>query len=473
MTATPPGRDTLSRAVAGALAPTHADAVNHPDVTCRPRRETLNYHGGALVQNPDVFLLFWGNEWNSDPEHLSAKAALVSMYQNLGTSEYACAWREYAVPAYPLGAGTYNGSFVIASAPPSPLDDSVIRQKIQNEIAAGHAPARSDDRVYVVVPEKGVPVAATDGSTGCGGANFLFCGYHDSFGTAGAPFRYEVLPYPCTSGNGTCFFDGSTDPVPSFESVGSHELTELVTDPDSPPIDNGGWFSDRSGNENADICAGSRCDDQVVVGSTTYTVNPAWSNLAHACITGVACTPPAIECTDSAPGICVPATGRTSACGVEWLADPNLTLVAKTQLPGRTIRCADGQPFCDADGMQDGQCTFRIAACLNSQDPRVPCTPTSITSVKLTPAPNSVDPTNSANAATVLAALATADPGSVGTATGAVIAYSPAAATSNACTGYVNVVVPAGTLRRLGVTAQTGSGTARNRLTLTCSASLP
>ena len=463
-----------SRLVTGNAPAANAAVVNRPDPMCRPHAETLNYHGGALVKNPDVFILFWGNEWNTDAEHIAAKTALVSMSQNLGTSEFACAWREYAVPGLPLGPGTYNGSFVITSAPPSPLSDAAIQQAIKDEITAGDAPARTNDRVYVMVPKKGVPVVASDGSTGCGGFNFIFCGYHDSFGTAAAPFRYEVLPFPCNSGGGTCFVDVAEDPGTALQVVGSHELTELTTDPDSPAIGNGGWFSDHSGSENADICGGSACTDTVTVGAQTYTVNPAWSNLAKGCITGVACTAPALECTDGAPGICVSGTGKSHACELEWLADPNLTQIARTQLPGRTISCADGQLFCDADGAQDGQCTFHVAACLNSQDPRLACVPTSISSLKLTsPAPISTDPTNILNRATVLGALQNADPGSTGTVSGAGITYSPAAVTQNACTSYFNIVVPSGKQRRIAVTLHTGAGVARNRLSLKCSATLP
>jgi serine protease len=450
--------------------PSTLDFVQRPPA-CVQGSLPLRYHGGALVQHPDVFVLFWGSEWNTDPEQQAAKVALISMFQNIGTSDFACAWREYAVPAYPLGAGSYDGSYVITTNPPGTVDDATIRQKIQDEITAGHAPARTDDRIYFVAPKKGVVVMASDGSTGCGGANFVFCGYHDSFGITGAAFRYSVLPYPCSSGNGTCFADPTNDPGISLQTTGSHELTETVTDPDSPPIDNGGWFTAGPGNENADICAA--CPDTLTVGAQTYNVNPAWSNLARGCVTGVACAAPPIECTDGSPGLCVPGTGAANTCEFEWLVDPNLTRVARTQLPGRIVACADGQLFCDADGAADGQCTFRVAACLNSGDPRLACAPTAVTGLKLaSPLLASVDPVNVANAGTLLGALATVDPHSAGMTTGHQIIYSPAAATPDACTNYLPVVVPALRTRTLVVFVQTSFGLARNSLTLRCGASL-
>jgi len=427
-----------------------------------------------LVKNPDVFLLFWGSPWNTDAEQMAAKSALVSMFQNIGTSDFACAWREYGVPGFPLGPGTYHGSYVITTASPSPLDDATIQQKIQDEIAAGHAPSRTDDRVYVMIPAKGVAVAAGDGSTGCGGSNFVFCGYHDSFGTTGAAFRYAVLPYPCETIQGTCFVDPTNDPGMAFQVVGSHELTELVTDPDSPPIDSGGWFTAGPGNEDADICAADNCVDTVTAGGQTFSVNPGWSNLGRGCISGVSCSAPPLECTDTGPGICVTGIGTSNLCEFEWLADPNLTLVAKTQLPGRTVACADGQPFCDADDTTDGQCTFNVAGCLNAQDPRVACSPATITSLTLTsPQPSGADPVNNENVATLLNALKDADSGSSGVVAGNQITYSPAASTPNSCTNYLPIVVPAGAERRIAVTLHTAAGLAHNRLTLRCAPAVP
>ena len=432
------------------------DSVGH--APCTVKRGVLTYHGGALVQHPDVFVLFWGPQWNSDAAHIAAKNSLIAMFQVIGTSDFACAWREYGVNGEPLGSGTYNGSYVIPSAPPNPLDDSVIQSRIVTEVLAGHAPARTDDRVYVVVPPSGVPVSA-GGETGCGGSNFTFCGYHNDF-TSGGAFRYAVLPYPCTAGQGTCFVDPSQDVSKALQVVGSHELTETVTDPDTEP---GGWFSDRTGDENADICAGVECVDSVTEGTETFSVNPAWSNLAKGCITSVPCPPQPIGCTDPAPGACAAGSGTTASCEVEFLVDPNLTLKKRTGMPTNTVSCTDGQTLCDFDTVA-GQCTFHVATCLNSQDPRLPqCSTQPIHSIAVL-RPTSGDPIS----ATLLAALKTADGASTGSIGGTSISYTPAAATPNACTGYMSVVIPAGEKRKIQVVAQTTAGTAVSSLKLSC-----
>jgi len=111
---------------------------------------------------------------------------------------------------------------------------------------------------------------------------------------------------------------------------------------------------------------------------------------------------------------------------------------------------------------------------LNSSDPRLACTPTNVTSVMLTnPSPASSDPVSKANAGTLLGALATIDPSSTGTILGNQVTYTPEASTPDACTTYLNIVVPAGTTRNLATTLQTSAGVARNRLQLKCAAHFP
>src|ERR1700759_1720102 len=62
-------------------ARTVADGIGRPDpALCRPRKDTLAYHGGDLVESPAVSLLFWGSQWTTDPQHLATKAALIDFY---------------------------------------------------------------------------------------------------------------------------------------------------------------------------------------------------------------------------------------------------------------------------------------------------------------------------------------------------------------------------------------------------------
>jgi len=452
------------------------DGVGRAGPLCRPRRGTLRYHGGELVLNPDVFVIFWGPQWQSDQTHIDAAAAITTLYQQIGTSDYACSWGEFAVAPGPVGQGTYAGSEIIASNPPSPLPNATIQNVILSEIAANRAPVPTNNTVYVVVPPQGVPVDA-GGATGCGGANFLFCGYHDSFlRQANQRVRYAVLPFPCNSAGYTCFVDAQDNAGTAFQVVGSHELAEIATDPDSGSVGAGGWYNDRNGDENADMCAHNGCDGEVTAGVDLLTVNSLWSNLARGCVTSVSCAGAPGECTDSTPGFCTTALGRTQQCAFEWLVDPNMRL-KRSGLPAGIVKCSDGQPFCDTDGAADGQCTFQVTACLNSDDPRVVCTPSQIDSLQLLqPRTTSPDPNQQATAQILLTALNTVDPSATGSVTDATVSYTPAAASHNACTGTLSVAVPLRLrgvrtvrgVRRLSVKAHSAAGAVVSRVTLIC-----
>ncbi|MBI3770715.1 MAG: hypothetical protein HY271_19780 [Deltaproteobacteria bacterium] len=449
-----------------------------PGPQCHLGRHTLTYHGGDLVQNVAVFILFWGPEWQTDAEHQAAAASLRTMYHQLGGSEYGCSWQEFALPGSPIGGGSYAGDEIIPTPPVSPgqqLDDADIQARILTEVQAHRAPDATDDTFYVVVPPKGVPVIA-GGETGCGGTNFTFCGYHDSFASGGKRLRYTVLPYPCSSGGATCFVDFQESVVPSFQAVGSHELSETVTDPDQPPVGGSGWFDDHSGDEDADICASDTCLVDLPVGVDAFTVNSLWSNLGGDCVASAPCAVPPAACTDPAPGACVTNTRSPQACDLEWHVEPNLTR-DRNGFAGGVVSCADGQPFCDVDATADGRCTFHVAVCLNSTDPRFACTASAVDSVQLRgKLARSSDPTDNANAAALLPALENADPGSAGAATGSVVTYTPAAATSDACSSYVDVVVPVKSRngritpgkRTLQVATRTATSKVSEKLTLIC-----
>jgi hypothetical protein len=77
------------------------------------------------------------------------------------------------------------------------------------------------------------------------------------------------------------------------------------------------------------------------------------------------------------PGTCaIPGGGpRRTDCLVEFDG------VTPTRPRAAKIRCTDGDASCDADGVANGSCHFRLTACLNNQDPRLPkCTPGGVAS---------------------------------------------------------------------------------------------
>jgi hypothetical protein len=170
------------------------------------------------------------------------------------------------------------------------------------------------------------------------------------------------------------------------------------------------------------------------------------------------------QCADPLPGRCVPGRGPASRrCLVEWLPQAPAP-VTRALLPSTRLVCADGDPSCDEDGVP-GQCTVRVAVCVNNEDPRFPsCRPSAlrrlaVKSPRLSRAKDGADAVNAASLSNALHLLTgVVDLGSQGL---------------NLCSDYLPIVVPAGRTRpgskRLTVRVSTFTGRrGKARLTATC-----
>ena len=71
----------------------------------------------------------------------------------------------------------------------------------------------------------------------------------------------------------------------------------------------------------------------------------------------------------------IPGKGSSvTDCIIEWaIINPNNTPYLDSKgLPNSKQVCTDGDPSCDADGIVNDECHFRLAVCLNNSDPRLP-----------------------------------------------------------------------------------------------------
>ncbi len=94
----------------------------------------------------------------------------------------------------------------------------------------------------------------------------------------------------------------------------------------------------------------------------------------------------ACQCHDPLPGRCITGGGSPETdCLAEVLAVPVPPLDTRTNTPTRKVRCVDGDPTCDGDGVRDNGCTFLVSLCVNNDDPRLVCSSLGVVSLITTP----------------------------------------------------------------------------------------
>jgi hypothetical protein len=225
-----------------------------------PASAQLTYRGGALISSVEVFIFFWGDAWQQEPQATQMQQ-INSFFDYVLTSPLIDQLAEYSVPSFSIGHGSRTGAIALTTQPPSSVQDADIQALIQQEIASDPAVSRpTPNSLYFVYLPLGVTV-------GLGGASSClnFCGYHDAIN---GQIFYAVMPYPDCSG---C--TGALTVVDALTSICSHELCEAITD----PVPGQGWYDDQNG-EIGDICAWQ------TKRLNTYTVQLEWSNAQGACV---------------------------------------------------------------------------------------------------------------------------------------------------------------------------------------------
>jgi hypothetical protein len=220
----------------------------------------LTYRGGPLLSEAQVFVFFWGDAWQQDPQ-VALVQQINSFFDYVLTSEVMDQLAEYSVPGSTISHGTRTGSIELTTAPPSSVSDGDVKQLLQQEISSDPAvPQPTSSSLYFVFLPPGVTVGL-DGGASC----VNFCGYHSDID--GKVF-YAVMPYPDCSG---C--EGGLSVIDALTATTSHELCEAITD----PVPGQGWYDDQNG-EIGDICAWQTKQ------SAGYTVQLEWSNAAGRCL---------------------------------------------------------------------------------------------------------------------------------------------------------------------------------------------
>lgn len=225
-----------------------------------PADALLTYRGGPLLQNVQVFTVFWGTLWKSSTSAAGLITQINQFFQDILVSPLIDQLTEYNTGTQKIGHGALIGSAVITGAAPvGSVTDSAIQTQLTNWIQAKTVPAPAADTLYFIYLDPGI-VSIMGGSKSCQS----YCGYHSNVG----PVYYAVMPYPTCSG---CL--GGMAAIDAITGTSSHELCESITD----PVAGSGWYDDKNG-EIGDICA---WNFKTVAG---HNVQLEWSNAQKRCV---------------------------------------------------------------------------------------------------------------------------------------------------------------------------------------------
>ena len=221
----------------------------------------LTYRGGPLLSAVEVFVFFWGDAWQQEPQ-ATLMGTINDFFEFVVTSPLIDQLGEYSVQDYTIGQGKRTGAIALTTAVPSSVSDDDVRALIKDQIASNPAVAQpTPNSLYFVFLPPGVTSEMSGGSS-C----VNYCGYHDNDGDV----SYAVMPFPDCDG---CV--GGMSQIDALTTTSSHELCEAITDPQ--PSGTLGWYDDANG-EIGDICAWQTKQ----LGADT--VQLEWSNRQGRCV---------------------------------------------------------------------------------------------------------------------------------------------------------------------------------------------
>lgn len=205
----------------------------------------MTYHGGALIQTPVIYLIWYGN-WNqSNGSDTPAGQQIIRDWaHSIGGSPYFQLNQTASAGGFTItGNVTFGGEATDTGSQGTRLRDSGVFAVVTRAINNGLLPYDANG-VYFVLTSTNI----SEQSGFCS----RYCGWHTSGTSSGRDIRFSFVgnanrclngcSAQTTSPNGNAGVDGMI-------SVMSHELEESTTDPDL-----NAWF-DSNGAENGDKCA--------------------------------------------------------------------------------------------------------------------------------------------------------------------------------------------------------------------------
>jgi serine protease len=227
----------------------------------------LNYGGGPVQHNVQVYLVFWGSQWDSDSN--GVQSYMQNLFSGLGTGSdsWSTVTSQYTDSS---GAGpTFNGAVLAGtwvddgSAAPQSAAQSDIAAEAENGVSHFGITPSGDTQIVVLSPS---------GTNPDGFPNSGFCAWHDYDGNV----SYTNMPYVLDAGSG-CGANSVASQLDGFSIVEGHEYAESLTDPQPSS-----GYTASDGEENGDLCAWYNLGT-ISLDSGTFAMQPTWSNAVNGC----------------------------------------------------------------------------------------------------------------------------------------------------------------------------------------------
>lgn len=217
-------------------------------VTASPAAASpLTYHGGSVVRNPQVRVVFWGSNWNQYP---GAREQIQGFFSTLSGSNYQGIFTQYYDTGGFISPNVGFDSWTDQSiAAPNNVNWLHIEEEIQYAIGQRGWPGGGINNVYMVLPAPGSKYQA---------GFILGCASHYYSSLVGSPMAYVGWPGDPDFKACTSYDPGKQDRAWAAASVtSSHEYAEAVTDPVTKKYAGTftGWITEEGEDEIADKCA--------------------------------------------------------------------------------------------------------------------------------------------------------------------------------------------------------------------------
>jgi ricin-type beta-trefoil lectin protein/putative Ig domain-containing protein len=241
----------------------------------------MTWQGGAVQHTPHVYLVFWGPNWQTDPNQEASATYLENFFSGLGNGQADDTWSAITSP-YADGTGfpgfsglVYEGATFDPNPPPSNTSQDEIGAEA-DKYARMLGVTDLADAQFVVATQAGTCPQGFVGSS-CTGGTRNNCGYH---GSSNEPFIN--LPYLLDAGT-ACFEDfvnTTTGTNDGWSIVGGALYADTITDPFG-----NAWFDPSNGSEIgvkcADIPPGSPGGAfNLMLAGKPFAVESLWSNAA-------------------------------------------------------------------------------------------------------------------------------------------------------------------------------------------------